>query len=360
LKRTVLFTGAGASKLLGCPITREFLPLVRKELRTGDLFEDFRDGDGRKENKLRKQLHRDLRGLLPGFDEADDAALPLITDVLSLVDYSLLSASTPVAGRSLSELRELRQLLEMALFDLLVDLEPAGKPAKLLAKLGRWIRSHGGSSKRQISVVSTNYDIIIDWELFEHYADDPKLAAGIDLGFPWWDPQHNPGRLYPRPAAADFGLYKLHGSLNWVRCSFCEHITMNTDYQIMYQAYREQGDIDKDNTCWCEHAPFDGLIVAPSLVRDVREPNLMAVWSAALEALRIADHWIIAGYSLPTEDIAIRSMLIRASQRGKSNPLEVTVIQHGCDDATRNRYKLLFPKCDYRTDGMEAFINSLA
>src|SRR6185295_9652724 len=48
------------------------------------------------------------------------------------------------------------------------------------------------------------------------------------------------------------------------------------------------------------------------LVRDVREPHLLSIWNAALNELRLAHEWNFVGYSLPQEDIAIRTMLLRA------------------------------------------------
>jgi hypothetical protein len=102
------------------------------------------------------------------------------------------------------------------------------------------------------------------------------------------------------------------------------------------------------------------VLVAPSMVRSVQEPNLLTIWRSALESLRVADEWILAGYSLPAEDIAIRSILLRAHHgRGKRPPPTIRVVQLGCDPALENRYRLLFRECTFEYGGFERFAASL-
>ena len=89
--------------------------------------------------------------------------------------------------------------------------------------------------------------------------------------------------------------------------------------------------------------------------------NLLAIWQSALEALRTADELIIVGYSLPTEDIAIRSMFLRACRRPE---LTIRVIQKRADQDAEKRYRFLFPKsvfshCRFEVGGLEDFIAQL-
>ena len=73
----------------------------------------------------------------------------------------------------------------------------------------------------------------------------------------------------------------------------------------------------------------------------------------ALAWMRSAARWVIVGYSLPPEDLAIRSLLLRAYTTAVEPP-EVVVVQNG--DKARPNYELLFPGCDYRNDGLEEFL----
>jgi hypothetical protein len=97
--------------------------------------------------------------------------------------------------------------------------------------------------------------------------------------------------------------------------------------------------------------------VTPSFIRDIRDPNLLGIWTHALELLRKADEWIIIGYSMPPKDIAIRSLLIRAATaRGLSDGPRITVVQYGKNPKIRAAYELFFEDCDYREEGLEKYL----
>lgn len=104
-----IFLGAGASKTFGFPLTAEILPKIRSRLLVGGLFE---------RTPYAAQQEEDLRVLLksifPGIAAIADEGLPLITEVLSLVDYSLISSSVSSLDLSRKRLDEFRRLLERA------------------------------------------------------------------------------------------------------------------------------------------------------------------------------------------------------------------------------------------------------
>jgi hypothetical protein len=85
----------------------------------------------------------------------------------------------------------------------------------------------------------------------------------------------------------------------------------------------------------------------------VRDANLLNVWKCALELMRTADRWVIIGYSLPPEDLAIRSLLMRAYATAVKQP-KVVVVQEG--GAAKPRYSLIFPDLEYHESGLEAFL----
>ena len=83
------------------------------------------------------------------------------------------------------------------------------------------------------------------------------------------------------------------------------------------------------------------------MVRDIRDPNILQIWMSALEAMRLAGKWHMIGYSMPPEDLAIRSLLIRAFHaRGYRDDMaqrkapEVTVVQL-CESAI-TPFRLIF------------------
>ena len=167
------------------------------------------------------------------------------------------------------------------------------------------------------------------------------------------------GDVYERPHDAALGIYKLHGSLNWLRCDVCDTIYVNPVGPIAYLSFLLEQEPDPKapadavrqalwdggaNQCHCGHRPLRHVIVAPSIVRDMRDVILVEIWRNALAALRRAKTWIIVGYSLPPEDVAIRSVLLRARVgRDPNPPPDVIVVQKGNREPELTRYGLLFP-----------------
>jgi hypothetical protein len=343
-----IFLGAGASKAFGFPLTAEILPKIRSLLLDGELF-----GSTPYDAQQEKDLGALLKSVFPGIDEITDGGLPLVTEVLSLVDYSLISSSVSSLDLSRKRLDEFRRLLERAVVATLDWPYQAMNVPACLKKFGDWIQ-YLIRSGESVSIISTNYDISVENELFRGWTT-PAIEDHFDFGIEWRDPSQD--QLHPRPKDPACRIYKLHGSLNWLHCPLCDHIYINTKGSIIHQAFREER-VDA-NTCDCGYWPLDPLIVAPSSVRDVRNSNLMEIWRHSLEAMRRANKWIIIGYSFPPEDIAIRSMFQRAYSSSIQKPI-VKVVQFKANLATEGRYRIIFPGCEYETGGMEAFVNGLA
>jgi hypothetical protein len=323
-----VFLGAGASKAFGYLLTNELLPRIKDGLDAGTLFAES--------GRHREELLTYLTALLPGFSSISAEKLPLITDVLSLIDHSLSMSNSLLSLRTTQSMDRFRALLERAIIEILMEpfaLENSEQVSALLDQFTQWVISQRESKDHQISIVSTNYDIAVETLLFERYERQEPISSLFDLGFSWRDPGN--GTVYKRPANPRFQFYKLHGSLNWLRCNLCEHIYINPERIIADLAFSEQ--IRSYNTCHCNHAPLRSVIIAPSLVRDIRDVNLLDIWKNTLELLRTADEWIIIGYSLPPEDIAIRSLFIKA-YNGREKPLHIQVIQKG--EAAASTYKL--------------------
>jgi hypothetical protein len=268
----------------------------------------------------------------------------LITDVLSVVDYLLLSANTPGPALSLAELRRGRLLIERAVFELLVRAESpdaprmegipdsqrvAWEPNATLQLLSQrspehdaelqqtvdWLQGLAEAPNGGVAVISTNYDIEVEQTLYDRLGYR-AVFEGVDFGVPVRDPDS--GIVYQRPAGARYGVYKLHGSLNWLRCGVCDNVYLNPVGAIAYLSFmlgdtdakiehpddlREELERMGADQCHCLARPLRHVIVAPSFVREVRDPVLLGVWRSALEALRQADEWVIVGYSLPPEDV---------------------------------------------------------
>lgn len=354
-----LFLGAGASKPFGFPVTDEILPELLGRLRRGDLFPRQQGRAAREADEPARELRDLLARLLPGLFRAKTVP-PLITDVFSLLDQMIATGSALGEGVDALDLGRLRSLLERAVAEVLA--EPRGGRARagaaLQEKLADWIHRtcRGG---RFVSVISTNYDFALERSLLSRIP--PRALPGaVDFGLTW-RPADGAGprgrrQAWPRPARPRLAILKLHGALNWLRCPLCEHVVIHPSEPIFRQGQGQQGDSWR--TCSCGFAPLRHVLVAPSMVRDVRDPNLLALWQSALEALRTADEWVIVGYSLPPQDVEIRGMLLRA-YRGRRQPPRVRVVQHGPNRETEDRYRVMFPDMAFDERGVQGFVRGL-
>lgn len=377
---TVVFLGAGASSALGLPLTSEILPEILSRLDAESLFEG---------NIRAEENRRDLKQYLDALLKASPQKPLLITDLLSLVDHAIQQSNPllleeknlgPVPYRAPLDPVRFRSLLEHAIYDVLRRSHAApdgiaerltGEAAEALQKLPppkalddrvlrgfvTWIARRANACER-LSIVTTNYDLIPERLWKELRIDGAEVGLfDVDFGFSWRDP--GSGSIHQRPTAPRLGIYKLHGSLNWLRCALCDHTYINQAGDIAWLGFDPRPG--EHTTCHCTYWPLRHVIVAPSMVRDIRDPNILQVWMAALEAMRLAEQWYVIGYSLPPEDLAIRSLLIRAYQargytpemRPRPRP-EITAVQKYLEDV--NPYHHLFEDVAPRKGGLEGFL----
>jgi len=374
---TVIFLGAGASKPLNYPLTYEILPLIVERLNDKSLF-NGQDDKRVLMHHLFDFMFPACRGIADGGGALWQSQLPLITDVLSLLDHMRNDGVAGMPGFGPREIAQAREALEQAIFEVLVpssEVSTEGSiqdvPSELLedqetAKLqlgatpqrpasDRFTKSLEGfirAAPRPLTVISTNYDVEVDSILFRNrvYFD---IWNQIDFGFDPRDPYA--GTVVRRPHAPEAALFKLHGSLNWLKCSLCGHVYVNPLGSIAYLAFSKHPS--RATTCHCGFPSLNHLMVTPSFVRDIRDSNLLQVWRNALEALRTADRWYILGYSLPPEDIAIRSIMLRAYHgRDSSHPPEVIAVQRSSD--TKPRFEVMFRRLEFVDGGIEAFLGN--
>jgi len=368
-ERVAMFLGAGASKAFSAPITSEILPIIIKRARQNALF-------GPEENKRartqRKMLMDLLGNLMPGIELIDQRHI-LITEVLSLIDYMLLSAFVPAPKIKAERLHKCRMLLERAILEVLtgiLDRTDDNATPPELARLAQWMYEVG--NVRGFSLISTNYDEIIESELYKHFIRKGQLLDNngglnekrpfdrvnysVNFGISWRDCPT--GKIFNPPRDYRHSVLKLHGSVDWVKCDLCGWIVCNDDYFFQKRPYHltSYEKANRHNTCDCGHWPLRPVMIAPSFVRDIRDTNILSVWKSAFEELRTSDRWFIIGYSLPNDDYAIRSLIIRALKSRKKVP-QIVVYQWGNSPETKARYRAFFgSSCEYQTSGMQGFI----
>lgn len=367
-RRIAVFLGAGASAEFGYPLTREILPAIVERMRRRKLF----NGD----RTARRSFGRFLEAVLPGIAGIPAKDYPLITEVLSLVDYSLTEDVSLHPHRTVEDVRHFRRLLERAVYEAITLWAESGassRPADrgqsavsprlppAAGQLDSFITWLAGPSC-EFTIISSNYDVLVETRLF---ATVSSIPDEFDFGFAWREvnADYDSELVHLRPAAPRYRLFKLHGSLNWVRCPMCQLIYLNPVGDIASVAFLEGRHTE--NTCHCGYSPLQMHIVAPSYARGVTDPNLREIWKASLQALRMADEWVIMGYSLPPEDLAIRSMFTRAyhgrfTGSNVPRPPKITVVQRNHSAEARYRAYFAGPAREhlfqYHANGLAAFL----
>jgi hypothetical protein len=148
-----------------------------------------------------------------------------------------------------------------------------------------------------IGVVTSNWDLLAERSLRHrpvagkpgcHYGGlpIPQLLEGRGSQFQaTWTQE--PVRL-----TGGVPIYKLHGSINWVRTQ--DGVTMYVDVRPAFRS---------NTTC----------AIIPPVPEKATPAWLAPIWQAAEQCLQEADDWLVCGYSLPPYDLAAREMLRRAA-----------------------------------------------
>jgi NAD-dependent SIR2 family protein deacetylase len=380
-ERIVLFTGAGASRACGYPTNEEILPEIERRL----IEDDF---DDEHIEKHAGELKRVLAALLPprsatvrrpqlGMLRATlekhcsnsklDAGLrsllealrpfippdktrvprPQITELLSLIDYCIENGEELLPARRKSlKLTEVRWLLDRAVSRVIKCIHRKGRVV-VPQDIMNWIKRERRRGA-DVTVISTNYDFSLDGYLFWELDDWDTDYSKIDLGFTWRDPDN--GELVHPAARPKLRLYKLHGALNWLSCARCGNTYVNFARTVVTLS----DGFGDWSTCHCGFRPLRAVLVAPSFVRRYRDRNILSIWRSAQEALRLATRWVVVGYSFPAEDVALRSLFLRAMLARKRAP-KIEVVNLGGDALVR--YRQLFPDCHFTSDGLRAFLD---
>jgi hypothetical protein len=339
---TVLVLGAGATKAVGGPLTREILhdaitlPNVAfpSHLDTVDQF-------------LIENFHLPPDRAARSYDD-----YPNLPALLSLIDLALDRKQPFSPAWGTDRLGSVRAALEYAIFALIderLKQNPTNEHYHLFQKFG---------GANGATVISLNYDIV---------ADNSLIAVGAGT-FPDYAVD-TINEMYRAKPARVGKLLKLHGSINWLYCPNCHDLdfeiadsTRMMAPDMLLFAKRRQPGVN------CERCPsvrLQPILITPTFKKDYRNPHIAQLWYRAERELRQAERVIFIGYSLPDDDVEVVYLLKRAIRPGTM----VTVVEW-VDEAKHpervplagndvgRRYRALFgPGIDWNADGLVSWIN---
>jgi hypothetical protein len=272
----VYIFGAGASAAEGAPATQEFFGRAWTLL--GPQFDLQIQAVW---HFLERVFFTDLNG--PGaFDQ-----IPAVDEVISLVDWCLQASQGLGHRYDPPALREIRRNVEhllCATLDAALNQGERGEGGPHARFARALALAAGRCPVRQVALISLNYDTLLDEAL---------ARAGLAPAY---------GLHADGPGAGPL-LAKLHGSLNWARCTACGQIAVSSP------------------TCSrCGNGRLHGLIISPTWLKSYEGAHLQRIWDRALACIQQAERIVFVGYSVPPADVAVyqlirRGMLLRPDDR---------------------------------------------
>lgn len=292
--RTVYFVGAGLSCAFGLPNTAALLrdiTIAAKSTSRAPTPEALRDA---------------FAALYP--DGRKKEFLPETVDFFSVLQAYIDIGAPGLAGVRLKDANELRRDLKMAIVRLLIGRHREAEAGSKLAG-----NAYLDEVVREGSVVvTTNWDVMI-----ERYAAEKGIQVRRS---------GDPGESY-------LLLLKLHGSIDWTTWGTARHREEEGDFALLRE-YRMQltpSDSSDPNEIVRVRAIETWSRSWQKLASRLAEPflvtmyhgkgneltSLSTIWSDAYNALSRAKEVSIVGYSLPADDLEIRTLLRAGLTRGQ-------------------------------------------
>lgn len=291
MKSTCYIFGAGASAAEGLPSTNGLFAHAYAAL--GPCFD-------RTTQQVWSFLEQVFGMRISGPDSFDH--LPSVDQVISLVDHCIEEGQGLGHRFSPARLTRIRLALQHLLCAAL-DAAGAGAPA-MGGPHQRFVRNLVRVGE-PVGLISLNYDTLLDRALAAGW-------SGPDYGFdrPDWQPDPS------RPVLA-----KLHGSLNWALCPACDRV------EILRGPLGRRMSERTLSCGGCGNPRLQELIVAPSLRKRYTSVQLKHVWSLAFDMLCRAERIVFVGYSLPSADMPVLQLILRAIMVQPHRPA-LEVINH--------------------------------
>ena len=227
-----------------------------------------------------------------------------LEDVMSLLDVNFRLFSTPSPQRlerhESSQLRILKDLITRTLDYALVG-PSCKKHQDLASRMGQ-----------DDVVLSMNYDMLIDNALYaagktndaSYHMNFFKVNFGVDK----WKK--------PGSRNSNVSLLKLHGSLNWVRCSLCGSLLL-----YRYDTGRLRGWMPfRCPRCLSDDSVAEQVMIPPLHTKDYRDRDMAFLWVQADRMLKEFSKIICIGYSFSAADSDMAALLRRFRGRQTQSP----------------------------------------
>src|SRR5437016_9706625 len=346
----VIFFGAGASAPACYPLASDLLPAIEKMVKVERRFANLQSAW-----KVWKEYRDKARGPIKAFLTSPNPEVVFsfldLYDIAQDAEFRARMASAK-RGEKHPLRRESKQLADaprarahlLSCLDWFFGLrhDDDGRPENLDRR--DYLRALLGTLNDGDVVVTLNWDTTAErtlaelgrWNPTRGYGFPKLLAVGSigSRGRPDFDAARE-ARLLESPVR----VLKLHGSFGWYRGP--KGVYFDHAYFVDPFRFGQDGNwIEFTDPAHRDHGPpEDAVLLYPSFLKQVDEPEMLHVWGEADRALREAASVRLIGYSLPASDGAVRALLNPLRSRAERGEVEVRVSDPNAE--ARARWRVL-------------------
>lgn len=351
---TVFFLGAGFSKAAGAPLQSEILSKVLD-------FDGSRGDIPVSDYKIRlKSFLKDAFYL----DENQCNTFNL-EDFYTPID-KCINDNISFRGYPVQYIQQIRNELS-TLIGIVINSELERNPRDngFLDSFSEFIvkNSVGSRNKKKYSIITTNWDIVLDRRIFQLLSQEKKPTT-IDFGTHVTGlgsishDQITPTLTVLSKGGSTVKLYKIHGSLNWLKCPSCDRLYVNKQLKvgiinewldIKCRFCNKQFILPVGISCGFKLQP---QIIYPTFLKDLQTTHFTNIWNSVSRDLSETKRLVFIGYSFQQADFEIRQLLARRL------PDDCEIINVGIDpelnegdvgyvNSSQSRYKNFFGKRKY-------------
>lgn len=309
-KRDVVFIlGAGCSQEDGAPLVNDFFDVAFSDRIIYDL--ERYDSESIQELKTFRKEH------LPNSN---------VEELFSFIDMQSKVKTINISDLELADIRGyLIRLINLTLKKSLENKKDTTSK-KFIVKVKSIIESMDNPS-----LITFNWDLLLDNALIRHPSGGTyQLDYGVDF-------EVIEGRKKTAPCnrKGQIPLYKLHGSLNWIKCScgrkyfkFQEKVGIDyvgkvrENFVCPYKKRKEKHDLSP-------------MLVPPTFLKlsDASFDEIKKIWLWAKKDLIKAEKIIIIGYSLPDNDIPFKlyfrnALVENLNNENKVKGLKIDIVNY--------------------------------
>ena len=342
MNKTIYFLGAGFSKDAGGPVQNEMIKTI--------LSEEFNSVNcDRTTQKAYKQFIDFIKKeLLIDQSNYENIALE---DIFTPIDRCI-SEERALGHYTYKELIDLREKLHYLLAkSIQFNVEKEGNNKHYIDSFAKYVnniakRRIKDLTEDNIAIITTNWDILLDNSLNNAIIRNKENPGVVDYCCNI-NPLDNEDKELIKPGLIILGekgynikYLKLHGSMNWLHCPYCQRLYVKFDKKTMF---------DKR---YCRHCnknlqlkkndsiQLRGNLLLPTFLKDIRNIQLQLIWQNAGIELSEASKIVFIGYSLPQADFEIRQLLTRFVRKDAN--IEVILCPTIDTQKEETRYKTFF------------------